>query len=359
MTKLKNYRAGLIGCGRIGADFNPPGVGSSRIDSHAQAYAEHPRVELVAAFDIDESALRVCKKRWNVKHLYTDMDQMLGDQQLDIISISSPPQTHLDFLNRIMKSDSVSGILMEKPLASNQDDAESIVDLLKGGDIKVAMNYIRRYPPVYQRIKKDLQMEKYGEIQYVHVIYTKGVLNNASHAIDYLRYIFGEIENIVVTSPYIGAEYSEPTLSFRLRFNNGLLVDFTALDYRHFNIFEIDIFCSGARIKIGDLGHIVEVFPVEDTEQHYGFRQLATAPEVEKTMLHNSIHYAIQDLIESIEENREPICTLKDGHAAMSMALQILSFSKNKNFIGNYAPKTKKDYSNRDFHYGGRKSFVD
>jgi len=69
ITKDSLYRAALIGCGRIGADCNPPGVGSSRIQSHAQAYAEHPNVQLVAAFDLDPDRLRCCGECWKIPHL--------------------------------------------------------------------------------------------------------------------------------------------------------------------------------------------------------------------------------------------------------------------------------------------------
>ena len=328
---MNPYRAALIGCGRIGADCAPSGLGSSRINSHAQAYFEHPQTELVAAYDLDEESLSRCGACWGISGLYTDLGQMLECENPQIVSISTPPGTHLSLLERIAQHGGVLAMLIEKPLATTVEDANALMALLGQTKIRVAVNYIRRYPPIYREAIQHLRQEGLGTIQHIQVYYTKGVLNNASHAVDLLRAMFGDVESAQITGEPLDSSDLDPTISFQLRFSSGAKADFVALDQHEYNLFEIDILGSEERLVFRDQGHILTRYPVMDTRPQHGFRQLALDPISQPTDLSRAVYYAVDDLVASLENAKRPVCSLEDGITAMQHALEVIGQTKLEN----------------------------
>ena len=56
------FRAGMVGCGRIGSEFDD-GPKRKQIATHAGAYSAIDEVELVTASDLDTAKLEKCGRR--------------------------------------------------------------------------------------------------------------------------------------------------------------------------------------------------------------------------------------------------------------------------------------------------------
>ena len=91
------YRAAVIGCGRIGSEFDDDPKRKT-ISTHAGAYSAVDEIKLVAASDLNEQKLMRCGKRWRITSLYTDYREMLKKESLDIISICTWNSTHLEIV---------------------------------------------------------------------------------------------------------------------------------------------------------------------------------------------------------------------------------------------------------------------
>jgi len=321
----KKYRAALIGCGRIGADYNPPGTGSSRIRSHAQAFSEHPKTQIVAAFDLDPDRLRECGDRWRIPNLYTDLDAMLNSEDIDLLSICTPANSHFAILERVIQSETLAGVLLEKPVADSVEQAAKMISMASQSEAKIALNYIRRYPPVYQDMRVRIANGEFGSIQHINVLYTKGVVNNASHAVDLLRFFFGDPEQTEFAFTSFGDREPDPTVHFRLKFSQGFEAWFSGLDANAYNIFELDILGTKGRILFSDLGHTCHIFRAAETFAQHGFSQLDVGPETVATGLSQAIYHAIDQLIASFELGTPVVCSLDDGQAALAITEELIS----------------------------------
>lgn len=316
------YRAALIGCGRIGADINPPGVGSSRLGSHAAAYAASTRVDLVAACDPDEARREEAKRRWNIAAVYPTVEALLAAEAFDIVSVTTPPAGRGALLERIVDSGRARAILAEKPLAGTVEEAEALSARAVGAGVIGAVNYVRRFAPGYRAVAADLQAGALGEIQMVRGIYTRGVLNNGGHMLDLLRFFFGDPESVGALDA-VEEVPGDPTASFGAWFADGFEAWISGLPAEPYSIFELDIIGTRGRVLFGDLGHRIDRWDVEDTMARHGFRQLTSAPRTSDPGLTGAIGAAIDNLADCLDGRAEPFCSFDDGRAALALALAV------------------------------------
>ena len=317
--KQHTYRAAVIGCGRIGTDTGDPGSGSSRIRSHAAAYVESPRTELVALCDTDEGRLAHAAERWPGAACYSRVADLLDRERPDLVSICTSPSAHIGVLEEALEAN-VPGVLLEKPVAALLEEAERALESVAGSRTRVAVNYIRRFPPAYRGAIRDISGGALGDIQHVGVLYTKGVVNNGTHVLDLLRALLGQPEEAEVVGEAPDGE-ADPTVSARVRFGGGVEAWVHGLSGDAYNVFDVDILGTDGRLFFTDLGHRLCRYSAEDTRSVHGFRQLQPEPEVVPTELASAVRFAVEDLVRSIETGTAPQCTLEDGYAALELAL--------------------------------------
>src|SRR5688500_7006891 len=86
--------------------------------SHVDGYADDPRTELVAVCDLDPAALERFTSYWgDGATTYTNSDDMLREENLDLVSIVTPDNRHHRIFAAAAES-GVQGILCEKPIAT-------------------------------------------------------------------------------------------------------------------------------------------------------------------------------------------------------------------------------------------------
>ena len=78
MAKL---RYGIIGTG---------GAGQGK---HLTSYAQNPDVEIIAVCDIIAEKANQAADRFNVEAAYTDYNEMLREEKLDLVSVATPTRT--------------------------------------------------------------------------------------------------------------------------------------------------------------------------------------------------------------------------------------------------------------------------
>ncbi|MEK6858022.1 MAG: Gfo/Idh/MocA family oxidoreductase, partial [Nanoarchaeota archaeon] len=87
MTKTQEvYKSAVIGCGRIGCEFNDSPNPKYGIMTHSQAYSLNKRTKLIALVDVDEKKVKKYSQKYDVKD-YLDWRVMLEKENPDILSI--------------------------------------------------------------------------------------------------------------------------------------------------------------------------------------------------------------------------------------------------------------------------------
>ncbi|SFM98435.1 Predicted dehydrogenase [Formivibrio citricus] len=313
-------RAALIGCGRIGCEFDND---SDKIGiyTHAAAYHAASGVELWAVADPDAVKRDACGERYGIplSRRYADSTKLLAEEKVDIISIAAPDAVHAEVARLALASASARAVLLEKPLALTVQEGRALLALAEKRKVMLAVNYSRRYCPAHRAVRDAIQGGKLGAIQAVQGYYSKGIRHNGSHWLDLLRWFFGPLVEIRATASGAASHEGDPTPHVQVRTESGVIAQLAGLDHRAFSLFEMDIVGELGRIRLAESGHRIEWYRVDNSPYYSGYR-LPRLERVDEFGMHDLLLHAVEDLLVALDQGTLPVCDGADGLAALCAA---------------------------------------
>jgi len=278
----------------------------------------------------------------------TDLAQALRKKPTAVI-IASPTALHIE--QAIAVAEAGCHILMEKPISHKIERVNDLLKIVKQKGIIFQTAFQFRFHPVFQQMKQLIDNDAIGKIISAHVHWGEylplwhpgedyrqgysarqdlggGVVLTLCHPFDYLRWLVGEISNVfAVVDKLSDLEIdTEDTALVTIRFNTGA-VGSVYLDY-------IEQPPQHALIIIGQKGKILwdnkNSIATVYFEDGKNFKQLEPPKGFERNDLFVN---ELAHFIECIQNNQEPACTLKDGIAALEMALAIKKAATEKREI--------------------------
>ncbi len=322
------YKAVVIGCGRKGSKIDEEKRWMTNYDrtpcSHASAYLALPQVELVAGADINPQALEDFGRRWGVTHLYTDYREMLAQEKPDIVSVTTHAILHAECTIAAAEA-GAKGIICEKAMATSLEECDAMISACRKSGTKLLINHPRRYHPTYRKAKELLDSGAIGRLTTMFgAIYT-ALIHNGTHLFDMFRYFAGEPDWLVATreSPQGG----DPGGLGMIHFSSGV---YAFADIATMQGFELQLLGTEGRIVIHSYREGLEIwryqYPEAPPEGREWFQfgpnkkaQVEVIPGDETTP--PPMQWAVLDLIQAIEEDRDPLSRGEDGRAALMMGL--------------------------------------
>ena len=116
VTSRESLRVGIVGCGEIAS-------------LHLSSISKIPDAKLTAVCDKNETLAKRMSDRAKINRYYTDISKMLGEERLDVIHITTPPQTHFALTAQSIEAD--CHVLVEKPMALNLDETDKLIELAR------------------------------------------------------------------------------------------------------------------------------------------------------------------------------------------------------------------------------------
>jgi predicted dehydrogenase len=198
------------------SDFGIGAVGAGFImrDVQLKAYADAGFHVAAITSRTPEIAREVADSR-GIPRVYDTLEEMLADPGVEILDIAVPPDQQLEIVRRAVRAKGhLKGILAQKPLAVNYEDAVEIVALCERAKLTLAVNQNMRYDQSIRALKTLLQRETLGT-PVLATIEMRAVphwqpwlreygrltlLNMSIHHLDAFRYLFGDPERIFVSA---------------------------------------------------------------------------------------------------------------------------------------------------------------
>jgi predicted dehydrogenase len=221
----------LVGCGRI-AKRHSELLGEGQISN----------AKLASVCDVDEARAKAIGKNFSVPY-FVDMDKMMKSVAPDVVVVLTPSGLHAD--NVVQLASHGKHIMVEKPMALTLDDADAMINACDRNGVKLFVIKQNRFNVPVVKLREAIDQGRFGKLVLgtVRVRWARhqsyydqdewrgtwamdgGVLTNqASHHIDMLEWMMGDVESVFARSATALANIeTEDTAVVTLKFKNGAL----------------------------------------------------------------------------------------------------------------------------------------
>lgn len=184
---------------------------------HVEAWQRIPEIDLVAICDQQSSKAQALADQYQVPKIYKDVNELYAKEELQVIDIITPPETHHTLC--MQAANSGVHIICQKPLAPTLQEAREMVDRAKQQQVRFMVHENWRFKPWYRQIKKlivegaigdqlhslffqmrtgdgwskdaYLDRQPYFRTMPRLLVYETGI-----HFIDTFRYLAGEVDSV-------------------------------------------------------------------------------------------------------------------------------------------------------------------
>jgi len=207
-------------------------------------------------FDPNSARIQEIQMKYSVNPVDEDV---IINKFYDCILVCTPPSTHVDIALKGLKAG--SNIFIEKPLSDSCDRLDELKNLIDEKNSLVFVGFNLRFHKATNMIKDMINKNKFGKLLHVSAYFGQylpdwrpwqdyrqnytaqkqlggGIIQDASHEIDYLRWLIGE--PISIHSDFVYTDSlevdTEAIADIILKFENNVLgqihLDFIRREYK-------------------------------------------------------------------------------------------------------------------------------
>ncbi len=207
-----------VGVGLIGTGFAR--------SAQAPAFRACEGAELSAVCSGSFENAQKTATEFNIPHTCQNYQELLALSDVDLVVISAPPYLHQQMALAALEAG--KHVICEKPMAMNAAEARALLNAAARRPRQLAIiDHELRFNPTWRRMKMLLDSGFAGDLQHVSITIAAGFRHSAqrpwnwwsqqaagggllgalgSHAIDAVRWLFGEIEAVSSTVTTLVAE---------------------------------------------------------------------------------------------------------------------------------------------------------
>lgn len=328
----------LIGCGRIAVN-------------HIKA-ALNNKLQIVAVCDVIEEKMEALLAKYNLQNetfikRYTDYKQMLAENvDIELISIATESGLHAEIALYCIEHN--KNVIIEKPMAMSIADADKIIEASETYGVKVSACHQNRFNVAVQKMRKALEAGRFGKISHgsIHVRWNRdknyydqapwrgtwaqdggALMNQCIHGIDLLRWMMGgEIDEVYGKTKQQFHHYleAEDLGMAVVTFKNGAVATIEGTTNVYPKNLEETLYLFGetGTVKIGGTStNNIDVWDFADeTEDDTANKGLKEATSNVYGNGHTSL---FADMIDAVQNNRQPYVDAQAGKNALELVLAI------------------------------------
>lgn len=230
---MASHGFGMIGCGMI-AEF------------HTRAIAEIPGARVAAVYNRTEpNAKKIAELAGGDCRIYHDLDAMLADPDVDVVSVCTPSGAHLDPAVKAARAG--KHVVVEKPLEITLPRCDAIIAACDESGVRLCTIFPSRFSEANLALKTAIDTGRFGRLAmgdtYVkwwrtQEYYDSGgwrgtwdldgggaLMNQAIHNVDLIQWLMGDVDSVFAMTANRAHERIEveDTAVAVLRFKNGAL----------------------------------------------------------------------------------------------------------------------------------------
>lgn len=152
----------------------------------------------------------------SVEKSYGNYEEMLKDENIDVVYISTPHCNHYEYIMESLKNN--KHVLCEKAITVNSKQLKEIVDLAKSKNLIVREAMTIYHMPLYKKLKEFVESGKIGNLKMIQVSFGSckekdinnrffnkdlaggGLLDIGTYALSFARYFLSEKPEEILTT---------------------------------------------------------------------------------------------------------------------------------------------------------------
>lgn len=319
-------KVGVLGAGHLGK-------------IHLRLLNESAKYKLIGFYDADEINGKKVASEFGYEY-FENINDLID--AVEVIDIVTPTLSHYDCAKKAMEKG--KHVFLEKPITNTLAEAEELLALEKKYGVKGQVGHVERFNPAFKAVKNDIKNPMFIETHRLAEFNPRGtdvpvVLDLMIHDIDaILSVVHSEVKQINASGVSVISN-SPDIANARLEFENGCVANLTASRISLKNMRKSRFFQKDAYISVDFLEKKAEVVKMKDAPETVGdFDMILQNAEGEKKQIYfenpkilenNAILDELESFADCIVNDTVPIVTLKQGAAALKVALEIIdSFRK-------------------------------
>lgn len=167
------------------------------VDWFLTAVQESAGISCVAMYSRKESSARTLADKYEIDKIYTKLDEMLKDEDINFVYVASPNSLHFEHALKALKAG--KNVICEKPFTSTVKEFDCLVKEAQARHLYLFEAIVTAHMPNYLRMKEELP--RLGIIRMVQC-------NFSQYSSRYDKFLQGETPNV-----------------FNLEFSGGALAD--------------------------------------------------------------------------------------------------------------------------------------
>lgn len=329
------YRAGAIG---------RTGRGNFGHGLHT-CYDTVDHVDLVALADDDDEGRADAARATGVGRTYADYREMLEKEDLDLVSVCPRwVDCHEDMITAALEAG--CHVYSEKPMTATPESADRVIDLADRKGLKIAVAHQAAYLPQVRSMLEDVRQGRIGTLVSIrsagkcdHRGGGEDLIVLGTHLFNLMQIVAGAPESVLghvtvdgrALCPDDVREAGEPvgaiagdSVMGMFAFSGGVTGHFESRkrENRDGRPYGMEIRGSEGAIAFDASAGQMAILE-DDAFAPWDADQKRTALPYEAVPLMQGNVLAVQDLIEAIEQDREPISSARRARTALEMILGI------------------------------------
>lgn len=320
-------KIGVLGAGHLGK-------------IHLRLLNQSEKYNLVGFYDpYEPNAIKVAQEFGY--HRFETIEELI--QAVDVVDIVTPTLNHYDCAVQAIKAG--KHIFIEKPIATTIEQAQNIIELANQFNVKGQVGHVERFNPAFKAVREKINNPMFIETHRLAEFNPRGtdvpvVLDLMIHDIDaILSVVKSEVKSIHASGTAVISD-SPDICNARIEFENGCVANITSSRISMKNMRKSRFFQKDAYISVDYLEKICEVVKMKDAPEVPGDFDLIlqNAEGIKKQIYYdnpsvepnNAILDELETFADAINNNTEPVVTLKQATKALEVAYKIIeSYSNN------------------------------
>ncbi|MBR1727959.1 MAG: Gfo/Idh/MocA family oxidoreductase [Selenomonadaceae bacterium] len=105
--------------------------------------------------------------KYNIGKVYDDIDEIFSDENVDIVYISTPHNTHINYLRKALAAG--KHVLCEKSITLNSNELAEAVELAKSKNLILAEAMTIYHMPIYKKLNEIIKSGALGELKLIQM----------------------------------------------------------------------------------------------------------------------------------------------------------------------------------------------